>query len=59
MVKDSKDEGKSFHLIFMDIQMPNLDGLHGTHLIRQMGYSAPTVARTAFAEESSAKEHPS
>jgi len=37
-------------------QMPNLDGLQSTRLIRGMGYSAPIVALTAFAEESNVKE---
>ncbi|KAL8694608.1 MAG: hypothetical protein Q9218_000790 [Villophora microphyllina] len=37
-------------------QMPNLDGLQSTRLIRSMGYSAPIVALTAFAEESNVKE---
>lgn len=36
--------------------MPNLDGLQSTRLIRRMGYSAPIVALTAFAEESNVKE---
>ena len=36
--------------------MPNVDGLQSTRLIRQMGYSAPIVALTAFAEESNVKE---
>ncbi|RDL39196.1 CheY-like protein [Venustampulla echinocandica] len=56
MVRDSMDKGEYFDLIFMDIQMPNLDGLQSTRLIRQMGYSAPIVALTAFAEESNVKE---
>ncbi|KAL3422483.1 osomolarity two-component sensor histidine kinase sln1 [Phlyctema vagabunda] len=56
MVKQSMDNGQFFNLIFMDIQMPNLDGLQSTRLIRQMGYSAPIVALTAFAEESNVKE---
>lgn len=38
------------------LQMPNLDGIQSTKLIRQMGYSAPIVALTAFAEESNVKE---
>ena len=38
------------------LQMPNLDGLQSTRLIREMGYSAPIVALTAFAEESNVKE---
>jgi len=56
MVKESMEKGTVFNLIFMDIQMPNLDGLQSTRLIRQMGYSAPIVALTAFAEESNVKE---
>lgn len=56
VVKESMDKGTFFDLIFMDIQMPNLDGLQSTRLIRQMGYSAPIVALTAFAEESNVKE---
>lgn len=36
--------------------MPNLDGIQSTRLIREMGYSAPIVALTAFAEESNVKE---
>jgi osomolarity two-component system sensor histidine kinase SLN1 len=56
MVKESMNKGELFNLIFMDIQMPNLDGLQSTRLIRQMGYSAPIVALTAFAEESNVKE---
>lgn len=56
IVKESMDKGEFFNLIFMDIQMPNLDGLQSTRLIRQMGYSAPIVALTAFAEESNVKE---
>jgi len=55
-VKAMMDEGKRFDLIFMDIQMPNLDGLQSTRLIRQMGYSAPIVALTAFADETNIKQ---
>ncbi|KAL8845654.1 MAG: hypothetical protein Q9221_009183 [Calogaya cf. arnoldii] len=56
LVKASMEEKKYFNLIFMDVQMPNLDGLQSTRLIRSMGYSAPIVALTAFAEESNVKE---
>ncbi|KAI9871508.1 MAG: Histidine kinase [Pleopsidium flavum] len=56
MVKESMEQQKLFNLIFMDIQMPNLDGLQSTRLIREMGYSAPIVALTAFAEENNVKE---
>jgi len=47
----------SIPLYFTDaVQMPNLDGIQSTKLIREMGYSAPIVALTAFAEESNIKE---
>ncbi|CZS98478.1 related to protein histidine kinase [Rhynchosporium agropyri] len=55
-VKDRMSKGEFFDLIFMDVQMPNLDGLQSTRLIRQMGYSAPIVALTAFSEESNVKD---
>ncbi|KAL5000168.1 Two-component system protein B [Aspergillus recurvatus] len=55
-VKANMEEGKAFDLIFMDIQMPNLDGIESTRLIRQMGYSAPIVALSAFSEDSNIKD---
>ncbi|KAL6238787.1 Two-component system protein B [Aspergillus navahoensis] len=55
-VKANMEEGKVFDLIFMDIQMPNLDGIESTRLIRQMGYSAPIVALSAFSEDSNIKD---
>ncbi|KAI8162782.1 Two-component system protein B [Colletotrichum sp. SAR 10_86] len=56
LVKANMDNNQRFDVIFMDIQMPNLDGLQSTKLIRQMGYKAPIVALTAFSEESNVKE---
>ncbi|KAI9836717.1 MAG: Histidine kinase [Sclerophora amabilis] len=56
MVKESMEQKRVYSLIFMDIQMPNVDGLQSTRLIREMGFSAPIVALTAFAEESNVKE---
>ncbi|KAJ5698032.1 hypothetical protein N7462_000037 [Penicillium macrosclerotiorum] len=55
-VKLNMEKGTVFDLIFMDIQMPNLDGLQSTRLIREMGYSAPIIALSAFAEESNIKD---
>ncbi|KZF24338.1 hypothetical protein L228DRAFT_94789 [Xylona heveae TC161] len=56
LVKESMEKNQLYNLIFMDIQMPNLDGLQSTRLIRSIGYSAPIVALTAFSEESNVKE---
>ncbi|KAK1589684.1 hsp90-like protein [Colletotrichum navitas] len=56
LVKANMDNNKGFDVIFMDVQMPNLDGLQSTKLIRKMGYTAPIVALTAFSEESNVRE---
>jgi osomolarity two-component system, sensor histidine kinase SLN1 len=48
--------GDRFDLVFMDVQMPNLDGIQSTKLIRDMGFTAPIVALTAFAEKSNEDE---
>ncbi|KAK1073393.1 Histidine kinase osmosensor [Friedmanniomyces endolithicus] len=48
--------GQPYNLIFMDVQMPNVDGLTSTKMIREIGYQAPIVALTAFAEESNIKD---
>ncbi|KAF2127900.1 hypothetical protein P153DRAFT_318963 [Dothidotthia symphoricarpi CBS 119687] len=55
-VKESMERHQPFNLIFMDVQMPNLDGLESTRLIRQSGFSSPIVALTAYAEESNVKQ---
>jgi osomolarity two-component system, sensor histidine kinase SLN1 len=56
LVKANMEKNLHFDVIFMDIQMPNLDGLQSTRLIRKMGYKSPIVALTAFSEESNVKE---
>ena len=48
--------GQRFDLVFMDVQMPNLDGIQSTKLIREMGFTSPIVALTAFAEKSNEDE---
>jgi osomolarity two-component system, sensor histidine kinase SLN1 len=56
-VRDSMKPGHSrFDLVFMDVQMPNVDGIQSTKLIREMGFRAPIVALTAFAEKSNEDE---
>ncbi|CAN8105867.1 unnamed protein product [Discula destructiva] len=56
MVKANFERNERFDVIFMDIQMPNLDGLQSTRLIRKMGYKAPIVALTAFSDASNVKD---
>lgn len=57
LVKESMCPGSQpFNLIFMDVQMPNVDGLTSTRLIRQIGYQEPIVALTAYAEENNIKD---
>ncbi|RSM16836.1 hypothetical protein CDV31_004304 [Fusarium ambrosium] len=56
LVKATMEKNEAFDVIFMDVQMPNLDGLQSTRLIREMGYTSPIVALTAFSEESNVKE---
>nr|POE79746.1 two-component system protein b [Quercus suber] len=57
MIKESmRGEKPPYNLVFMDVQMPNVDGLQSTRLIREIGYQAPIVALTAFAEESNIKD---
>lgn len=55
-VKESMERQTPYNLIFMDVQMPNLDGLQSTRLIRQSGFSAPIVALTAYSEENNIRE---
>ncbi|CCH61263.1 hypothetical protein TBLA_0E02100 [Henningerozyma blattae CBS 6284] len=48
---------KKYDIIFMDIQMPKMDGLESTTKIRQeLKYEGKIVALTAFADESNIKE---
>lgn len=57
LVKESMHgAGEPFNLVLMDVQMPTMDGLQSTRLIREIGYRAPIVALTAFSEESNIRD---
>ena len=40
---------ENINLVIMDIQMPVMDGLQATRLIKSMNFQIPVVAQTAFA----------
>lgn len=42
---------QDWDMIFMDLQMPEMDGIEATHHIRKLGIKTPIVALTAHAIE--------
>jgi diguanylate cyclase (GGDEF)-like protein/PAS domain S-box-containing protein len=46
---DALESGRPFHVVLMDMQMPELDGYGATSQLRARGYSGTIVALTAHA----------
>lgn len=55
-VRQSIGGEEQFDFIFMDVQMPVMDGRESTKLIRETGFSRPIVALTAFTDAVNEKE---
>ncbi|RUL81577.1 ATP-binding protein [Tautonia sociabilis] len=50
-VEQAEERGRSYHLVLMDMLMPNLGGLEAAARLRSLGFRFPIVALTANAME--------
>ena len=52
-IKEAAKE--EFDIIFMDIQMPGINGYEATQILREKGYSKPIIACTAGSQDNERK----
>jgi len=55
MILDATSSPRPYHVVFMDLRMPDLDGLEVTRRVRQAGVATPIVALTAQAADDDAR----
>lgn len=56
-IEDAIRLGVYYNIMFLDVQMPRMDGLQAARIIRnQLGYPYPIVALTAYADEDNARQ---
>lgn len=56
MIKEAMEKNEAYGVVLMDVQMPYLDGIQCTRTVRALGYTAPIIALTAYADNSNERE---